>query len=110
MRDTILETAETTEGVGPLIETLKWGQPSYRPEKPKIGSTVRIDALRKEPGGFAMFFHCQTSLVDSFRDLYPDEFMFQGNRAILFSEGKSIPREALMHCVAQALTYHINKK
>lgn len=110
LRALILETAEKTEDVGPLIETLKWGQPSYLPEKPKTGSTVRIDALAKEPGEYAMFFHCQTSLVDGFRELYPDEFMFQGNRALVFSQGKSMPREALMHCVACALTYHINKK
>ena len=110
LRGLILETAEATEGVGPLVETLKWGQPSYLPEKPRVGSTVRIDALPKQPGDYAMFFHCQTSLVDGFRELYPDEFMFQGNRAIVFSQGNSIPTKALMHCVAQALTYHINKK
>lgn len=29
LRQLIIETAATTEGVGELEETLKWGEPSY---------------------------------------------------------------------------------
>src|ERR1700694_2233202 len=65
LRGLIFQTAAATEGVGPLQETLKWGQPSYLTPATKSGSTVRIDALKD--GGYAMFFHCQTNLVETYR-------------------------------------------
>jgi hypothetical protein len=43
LRQLILETAASTEGVGELEETLKWGEPSYLTSKTKSGSTIRID-------------------------------------------------------------------
>ncbi len=42
LRDLILETAEATEGVGEIQETLKWGEPAYLPVKRGIGTTIRI--------------------------------------------------------------------
>ena len=56
----------TVEGVGPLTETLKWGQPSYLTQESGSGSTVRIDRLKKGDG-YAIYFHCQSGLVDEFR-------------------------------------------
>jgi hypothetical protein len=53
-----------------------------------------------------MFFHCQTSLVATFRELYPDSFAFQGNRALVFALADEVPEDALKHCIALALTYH----
>ena len=38
LRRLIFETAATTEGVGPLEETLKWGQPSYLTRRSRSGS------------------------------------------------------------------------
>lgn len=110
LRDLIFDSASELEPVGALVETLKWGQPSYLPLKPKTGSTIRIDHLKREPDGYAMFFNCRTTLVDTFRELYRDHFAFQGNRAILFSHGDPIPRDALRHCIALSLTYHLNSK
>ncbi len=98
------------ETAGGIIETLKWGQPSYLPGKLRTGSTVRIDILKDDPDHYAMFFHCQTSLVSTFRDIYPDEFAYQGNRAVLLRHGDAIPQDAVKHCAALALTYHLNRK
>ncbi|MEP6790955.1 MAG: DUF1801 domain-containing protein, partial [Ramlibacter sp.] len=42
LREIILRTAAATEGVGPLQETLKWGEPAYLTSQSKSGSTVRI--------------------------------------------------------------------
>ncbi|MDJ0895965.1 MAG: DUF1801 domain-containing protein [Alphaproteobacteria bacterium] len=110
LRALILETASEIEAVGPLVESLKWGQPAYRPTKPKSGTTLRIGAVKNDPGRYAMFFHCQTTLADTFRQIYGDQLVFQGDRAILFSHGDAIPRDALKHCIALALTYHARPK
>ena len=82
LRRLILDTAKATQGVGALEETLKWGQPSYLTSESKSGSTIRIDQVKAEPGQVAVYFHCQTNLVETFRELYP-ELRYEGNRAIL---------------------------
>ncbi|RDI57728.1 hypothetical protein [Microvirga subterranea] len=57
---------------------------------------------------FAVFFHCRTGLVPTFRALYPDEFTFHGRRAIVLPVGSSLPAYALRHCLTLALTYHLH--
>ncbi len=110
LRSLILEAASDIEAAGGVNETLKWGQPSYLPNRPRTGSTVRIDILNDDPAHYAMFFHCQTSLVSTFRDIYPDEFGFQGNRALLLKHGAAIPEDAVKHCAALAFTYHLDRR
>ncbi len=102
LRQIILEAARTANA-GPVEETLKWGEPAYLT---KEGSTVRIDWKERSPHEVAMYFHCQTSLVDTFRALYGDLLRFEGNRAILLGLDDEVPVEAIGHCVALALTYH----
>ena len=109
LRRLILDTAKTTKGVGLVEETLKWGQPSYLTTESKSGSTVRIDQLKTEAGGYAVYFHCQTDLVETFRERYP-ELRYGGNRSILLDAGEKLPEAALRHCIALALTYHARKK
>jgi hypothetical protein len=106
VRGIIFAAAAETAGVGSLIETLKWGQPAYHPERPRIGTTVRIDALEGSDR-YAVFFHCRTDLVPTFRTLYPGAFAFHGNRALVFAAGADVPTGPLKHCVALALTYHL---
>lgn len=106
LRALIFEVAEAQLGKGGLVETLKWAQPAYLPAKARTGTTVRIDAVKGDPDRYAAYFHCQTTLIDSFRELYPDEFTFEGNRALLFERGDKLPKAALKHCVGLALTYH----
>ncbi|MEH2530152.1 hypothetical protein V1277_003474 [Bradyrhizobium sp. AZCC 1588] len=109
LRRLIFDTAKTTEGVGPLEETLKWGQPSYLTTESRSGSTIRIDQVKAEAGRYAVYFHCQTDLVETFRELYP-ELRYGGNRSILLDADDKLPEAALRHCVALALTYHARKK
>jgi hypothetical protein len=109
LRRLIFDTAKTTAGVGALEEALKWGQPSYLTTESKSGSTVRIDQLKTQAGGYAVYFHCQTDLVETFRELYP-ELSYSGNRAILLDASEKLPEAALRHCVALALTYHLRKR
>ena len=84
----------------------QFAQPAYLPAKARTGTTVRIDAVKGDPDRYAAYFHCQTTLIDSFRELYPDEFTFEGNRALLFERGGKLPKAALKHCIGLALTYH----
>ena len=110
LRRLILDTAKVTKGVGALEETLKWGQPSYLTTATKSGSTIRIDRIKSPTDRYAVFFHCQTDLVETFRQLYPTELSYGGNRSILFDAGDDVPEAALRHCVALALTYHLRKR
>ena len=109
LRRLIFDTAKATRGVGALEETLKWGQPSYLTTETKSGSTIRIVQVKPTPGQYALYFHCQTKLVETFRELYP-ELRYGGNRSILLDVTEKLPAAALRHCVALALTYHLNKR
>ena len=100
-RQLVLDTASETEGVDALEETLKWGEPSYLS---KIGSTIRMDWKDRAPGKYAMYFICNTSLVDTFKEIYGHVFTFEGNRAIIFNETDEIPVEELKQCISLALT------
>jgi len=110
LRRLILSTAKTIKGVGEVEETLKWGQPSFLTSQSGSGSTIRIDAVKGAPEQYAMYFHCQTNLVETFRELYPRDFKYGGNRCIIFDVKDTIPAEALRHCVSLALTYHRRRK
>jgi hypothetical protein len=110
LRRLIFETARATKGVGALQETLKWGQPSYLTPQTNSGSTIRIDQVKSAPGRYAVYFHCQTNLVETFRELYPTQLRFGGNRSIVLDVKDELPREELRHCMALALTYHLNKR
>ena len=109
LRRLILETAAETPAVGALVETLKWGEPAYLPAKARVGTTVRINALKGSADGYALYVNCKTSLLESYRHLYPDSFGFEGQRALLLSTGTPVPEAALKHCIALALTYHLAK-
>jgi hypothetical protein len=105
LRQLILDTAATTDGVGTLEETLKWGEPAYVTTQSKSGSTVRIDR-KKNQDRYAIYFNCNTTLVDTFRSMFPDSFHFEGNRALVFDVGDVLPKKELGFCIAMALTYH----
>jgi Domain of unknown function (DU1801) len=110
LRALIYETAEETPQIGRISETLKWGQPSYAPAKPRIGSSIRLGTSKNAANKCALFFICHTNLVDQFRELYAETLRFEGNRAIVINAGGALPREPLKHCITMALTYHINKQ
>ena len=110
LRRLILETAASTPGVGPLTEALRWKQPSYLTDQSKSGTTIRIDAVKGSDDAYALYVNCKTSLLESYRHLYPAAFRYEGQRAILFSAKAPPPETALRHCIALALTYHQAKK
>ncbi|MCR9194873.1 MAG: DUF1801 domain-containing protein [Hyphomonas sp.] len=108
LRALIFDTAAATPEVGALTETLKWGQPAYLTQQTKSGTTIRLGW--DEDGRFiSLFVHCQTSLVDTWREHYGDELTFVGNREISIPTHTDLPRAPLRHCIAMALTYHSRK-
>jgi hypothetical protein len=110
LRKLIFETAASTEGVGELQETLKWGEPAYVTAASRSGSTVRIDWKAKAPDQYAMYFHCQTGLIETFRAMFPNDFAYEGNRALVFKLGGRVPRDALAFCIEASLTYHLRRR
>lgn len=102
VRNLIFSVAKENE-LGPVEETLKWGEASYRVSG---GSTIRMDWKTKDPGVIKVFFHCQTTLVETFREIYPEEFAFEGQRAIVIPSNIPLNSGPLSHCIELALKYH----
>ena len=109
LRELIFRTADLTEGVGEIEESLRWGEPAYLTAQSKSGSTIRVGWKESSPSHYAMNFHCQTNLVETFKATFPKEFTFEGNRAIVFHQADAVSMDSLAYCVAAALTYHRDK-
>ena len=108
IRSLVLAAGEAADAGG-IEETLKWGQPSYLPRKKRVGTTVRLGLLSSNPNHCALFVHCQTTLLDQYRDRFPDEFTYLDNRAVLIPIEGKFPEIALQHMASMAFTYHRNK-
>ena len=89
-----------------LRETLKWNEPSYLS---KDGSTVRIAWRKLFPNQYGIFFNCKTNLIETFKEIYPQELNYQGNRAIIFELDEDVPEQELKTCIALSLNYHALK-
>lgn len=107
VRQLVLSVAKETAGLDKTEETLKWGEPSYLAEG---GSTVRMKWTEKQPDEFFLYFDCSSILVETFIELYQDEFNYDGNRAMSFPIGDVVPKDALRHCLSMAMQYHKLKK
>jgi hypothetical protein len=101
LRDLIFHVAKQ-DGITDLTETLKWGEPSY---VCKTGSTIRIDWKPKYPDQYFIYFNCQTSLIEMFKEIYGDTFTYEGNRAIVFKTKQMLPQIELTHCISMSLRY-----
>lgn len=104
LRQLIIDTSEELLPNEPLIENLKWNQPTYTGKK---GTPIRIGLI--DPDSFGLFFHCQTSLIEQFREQLSDTLTFSKNRAIVLSPSDDLPLNDLKLCIQQGLTYHKKK-
>ena len=109
IRGLIFRSAETLDGVGPLTEALRWAQPAYLTEATGAGSTIRLGRTGGLELECAVFFNCQTTLVEEFRDQFADVFRYQKNRAILLDASAPLPEPPLSLCLGMALTYHLRR-
>ncbi|QIK70356.1 DUF1801 domain-containing protein [Erysipelothrix sp. HDW6C] len=105
LRELIFEIAQNNPEIDTIREDLKWNQPSYA--APKSGTAVRLDQF--DAKHVALFVNCQTSLVEHFRIVFPDQLVFSGNRAIVVALDEPLPLDALRYCIESALTYKLKK-
>lgn len=103
LRELVIETAEEIKEVTHLKETLKWGELSYLTKR---GSTLRMDWKSKKPDQYAMYFKCTSRLVETFKVVFENTFVFEGNRAIVFQMDDKIQKQELTECIKATLTYH----
>lgn len=106
IRELIFEVANRTGGVGKLQETLKWGQPAYLTPQTKSGSTIRLGVTKS--GQVAVYTHCQTTIMTEFQSIFPDEFDYEGNRAVHVQSADNVSLDRLTLLVRRALTYHLS--
>lgn len=102
IRHIILAVA-AEHALGPVEESIKWGEASFLV---KGGTAIRIDWKAKDPEFVKLFFHCQTRLVETFREIYPAELRYEGNRAVLVPLTANIQYLPLAHCMLLAMQYH----
>jgi len=107
IRELIFDIALENDTIGVIDETLKWQQPSYLTSKPKTGTTIRLDHI--ELNEYAVYVHCQTSLIADFKEVYPD-LKYDSNRAIVLDCSKKFPSKAIKHFIYLALSYHTRKE
>ena len=107
LRKIIFSAASANPDIGPVTETLKWGEPAYLTEATKSGSTIRLGRTRKG-GKPAIFVNCKTNLVAQFKQHYADVFEYEGVRALIIDDLASTSEE-LQHCISLVLTYHKRK-
>jgi hypothetical protein len=109
VRDLIFATAAADDKVGRLTETLKWGEPAYLTDETGSGSTIRLGRL-KDSEQAAILFNCKTTLVDTFRERFPDAFEYRQTRALLLPVAGKLPKQELSVCLSLALTYHLDRR
>lgn len=109
VRALIFATAAAHDEVGRLTETLKWGEPAYLTGETGSGSTIRLGRL-KDSERAAILFNCRTTLVDTFRERFPDQFEYRQTRALLLPVSGALPKQELAVCLWLALTYHLDRR
>jgi hypothetical protein len=108
IREWIFEIAESSNEIGQIEECLKWCEPSYLTQSPKSGTTLRLSQRQSNPSEYGLFVHCQTTLIEEFRVVYPD-LNYDKNRGVLFDSRKPIQTDTIKQFIYLALTYHSRK-
>lgn len=104
LRELIFQVAEGIPQAQPLKETLRWGQPAYLTPA-RVGSTLRLGPHKDAT--FALFAHCQTTIIASYAQAFAGWDRIDGNRAVLFDSLGQIEPERLSHLIRHALAYHL---
>ena len=92
VRALIFAIAAAHEEAGKLTEPLKVGEPAYLADESGSGSTIRLGRL-KDSEHAAILFNCKTTLVDTFRERFPDEFEYRQTRALLLPLSGALPKQ-----------------
>lgn len=105
LRDLIFRVADDLPGTGALEEALRWGQPAYL-TRTRAGSTLRLGPHKD--ASFALYAHCQSTIIASYAQAFPGWDRIEGNRAVLFDDPDQIEPHRLAHLIRHALTYHLS--
>jgi hypothetical protein len=108
-RTLFLEAARAVDA-GPLSESLKWGQPAWRPAQARVGSTLRIGWNAETPGQLALFVDCKTDLATRMRAIHPDLAGNDGRRRLALDLAAPVPRRAVSHLAEMTFTYHRTRR
>ena len=101
MRQRLLATRDAVLAAAPsLTESLKWGEPSYRPAR--AGKAVRINHRGDD---IVLFFHCRTMIVGRIRERYGDALRYDGNRAVILSSSQASDAMLVGNLAQQAFGY-----
>lgn len=109
IRRLLLDIAHHDHEIGPITETLKWGEPSYLTEQSKSGTTIRLSHVKERSDVCGVYVHCQTRLIGEFRDSFGDELEFSGNRAVLIDVNTPLDETLITMFLRKALTYHLKR-
>lgn len=105
---TIYHDTASDLGIGALDETLKWQQPSWRPVRPRTGSTLRMGWDPQLPERLAFFVDCKTDLASRMRDIYSDFGENDGQRKISADLTRPLPQDAISHLAHMTFSYHLS--
>jgi len=105
LRALVFATARGLPEVGALKETVRWSEISFVTPSGS-GSLLRLGWRARDPLRIALYVHCQTSLLERFRERFADALDYEGERAVLLPLDQPLPSESLAWCIAQVLTYH----
>lgn len=88
---------------GPLVESLKWGEPAWRPNRG--GTTLRINWRAEHPDRLGCFAHCQTDLIERLQAMHPTALDFAPPRAVYLALDKPLPTDPLRDLAEMAFRY-----
>ena len=100
---TLVHEIAHAERAWPLVEELKWGQPSYRSPHGNESTPIRLGWT--ESGDVALLTHCQSRVIPEFRAVFGDRFRYDGDRAVLIGSPDELHEVELAELIGRALTY-----
>ncbi len=106
LRGLILARAAELPKAGRVVEALRWGQPAFLTPETGSGCSLRIGTFRG--GGFGLFVHCRTDLIERFRDGPGHGMDTVGTRAVRFDSPAAIRPGPLGFLVGWALVWHLS--
>ena len=86
-----------------LSLTTKWGEASFVSSK---GVTIRLAAYKHQQGALGVFFPCSSTMIQNCKELFPEEFEYEKQRAIILSKEGKLNTLTLELVIRAALNYH----
>ncbi|MEP6197007.1 MAG: hypothetical protein ABJ162_01255 [Erythrobacter sp.] len=85
-----------------LTESLKWGEPAWRPLKG--GTTLRM-SWKADRSAIGLFVDCKTDLCVRMQSDFPDAFDYDAPRALYLASSAALPKKALRHLAEMTFRY-----